>query len=889
MPLQDYRRKRHFDRTPEPQGQQTGGDAGHLYVIQKHAASRLHYDFRLELDGVLKSWAVPKGPSLNPAERRLAVHVEDHPVEYGSFEGVIPREEYGGGTVMLWDHGTWEPVGDPHAGYRRGRLKFKLHGRRLHGGWSLVRMNKNGDRESWLLIKEKDEHARTAGDRDILQEHTRSVTTRRTMEQIAGDPDRSRTRSDGGDQPASGSRSSGRKTVASGKKAATAPAGHSRSRAASAIEDPSKLRNARRAPLPAFIEPQLATLVKTVPTGDEWLHEMKFDGYRILAVIKNGSVRLITRREQDWTARFPRIAEAVSTLPLKEALLDGELVVLRPDGVSDFQLMQNVLKSGSRANLVYYLFDLPHCEGYDLRRTPLLERKEFLARILRNQPSQGPIRYSDHIAGEGATVYQHACRFALEGIISKRSDSPYESGRTHTWVKVKCLKRQEFVVGGYTDPTGSRPLFGALLLGYHDEQGRLRYCGKVGTGFNTKSIREIHKLLKAIEADRTPFANPPRGAQARGVHWVRPELVAEVEFTEWTDDGHLRHPSFQGLREDKTPREVVREEPETTPRENSDMPATKSRDRSHTPGRNASPARSSTRSTAVEVSIAGVKLSNPDRVLYPEQGLTKQELAEYYERVADRILPYVAGRPLTLVRCPVGHEGECFYQKHATGRLPPALREISIREKNATRKYLVLDDLAGLIALVQMGTLEIHTWGSRADDLERPDHLIFDLDPGPGVDWPEVIRAARLIREELSEWGLKCFVKTSGGKGLHVLTPITPGPGWDETKAFCKDVASTIAGREPDQFTAVMSKSRRTGRIFIDYLRNGRGATAVAPWSTRARPGAPISAPVGWNELSRIKSAAVYTVQNINKRLNTRSKDPWADFFDSRQSIADQE
>lgn len=883
MALQEYQEKRDFRRTPEPQGGATPTQSGRSYVIQKHAATRLHYDFRLELDGVLKSWAVPKGPSLDPAERRLAVHVEDHPVAYGSFEGVIPPHEYGGGTVMIWDRGEWEPIGDPHEGYRRGRLKFRLKGRKLRGAWTLVRMRSEGGRENWLLIKEKDDQARAPGQPDILAQKPNSVATRRTMERIAADSDR--TWSGDGEPEPPASEPAKRDSKSSAAKAGKARPAHSagRSRKSSQL-DPSKLNRARPSPQPAFIEPQLATLVREVPGGPNWLHELKFDGYRMLAVLRGGNVRLITRREQDWTGRFPGIAEALSALPLEQAILDGELVVLRPDGVSDFQLMQNALRGGKRAGLVYYLFDLPHCGGYDLTRTPLLDRKEFLRRILDGQPPEGSIRYSDHIVGEGATVFQHACRYAMEGIICKQTSAPYESGRTNTWVKVKCVKRQEFVIGGYTDPSGSRIGFGALLLGYYDEQGRLRYCGKVGTGFNASSLRQILKSLKALETKQPPFHQPPRGSEARGAHWTRPELVAEIEFSEWTDDGHLRHPSFQGLREDKSPREVVREEPEAAGNSPPHAGSSGKADARKPPSRSTVKSAASPAST----NVAGVTLTNADRVLYPEQGLTKRDLAEYYSRVADHILPHVAGRPLSLVRCPEGQAGECFFQKHLAGNLPPALRGIPVHEKGGTKHYCAIDDLAGLISLVQIGVLEIHTWGSREGDIERPDHIVFDLDPGPDVSWKEVVHAARLVRDHLSGLKLESFVKTSGGKGLHVVVPIRPGPDWEEVKEFASQVASAIAGRQPGKYTAIMSKSKRSGRVFIDYLRNARGATAVAPYSTRARPGAPVSTPLRWDELSRIDGAAAYTVENLPKRL-ARTEDPWAGYFKTRQTLRQSE
>lgn len=928
MALKDYKRKRHFDKTPEPEGKVSHSKTGRLYIIQKHAATRLHYDFRLELDGVLKSWAVPKGPSLDPSEKRLAVHVEDHPIDYGSFEGTIPEHEYGGGTVMLWDRGTWEPVGDPDEGYPKGRLKFILHGEKLRGSWTLVRMGRQqAGRENWLLIKEKDDQARPAGAKDILEEKPLSAATGRDLDQIAAKSGHVWT-SNGEVRGLSPFRPEGSSNVPSQEAQvqpnpgemgtdALRPRGRSKhGQTGTATKSPapkarpvtregkspdvSTLTNARRAAQPDFIEPQLATLVKEVPRGEQWLHEIKFDGYRILAVLKGGEVRLITRHEQDWTARFAGIAEVLSKLPLDQAILDGEMVVLRPDGVSSFQAMQNLLRSGETTNLVYYVFDLPHCQGYDLTKTPLLKRKEFLRGILAGQTEDGPVRYSDHVSGKGDTVLQHACRLAMEGIICKRANAPYQSGRSQSWVKVKCIKRQEFVIGGYTDPSGARKGFGALLLGFYDKDDRLRYCGKVGTGFNAESLHQMHKQLSALKTDRPAFKNPPRGAAFRGGHWIRPELVAEIEFSEWTEDDILRHPSFQGLREDKSPREVVREEPQAGPdakggagKAPSTSPERKRRVRvsgaahaGSTRSRSglAAPPRDVLRAVPTGLTVAGITLSNPDRILYPEQGITKEALARYYEQVADRILPHLAGRPLSLVRCPAGHEEGCFFQKHVSEHLPKAIRGIPIREKNEKGKYFAIDDLAGLISLVQIGVLEIHIWGSREGHVEQPDLIVFDLDPGPDVDWGDVVKAARLVRDVLAGLKLESFVKTSGGKGLHVVIPTKPGPDWDQVKAFTKLIATQIAEREPDKYTAIMSKSRRTSRIFIDYLRNSRGATSIAPYSTRARPGAPVSTPLRWDELARIKAANAFTIENLPKRLRS-GKDPWEGFYDLRQSI----
>ncbi|HKE01318.1 MAG TPA: DNA ligase D, partial [Planctomycetota bacterium] len=663
MTLREYRRKRDFRRTPEPRGgrgaktargqRATRAPSGLSFVIQKHAASRLHYDFRLEMEGVLRSWAVPKGPSLDPAQRRLAAHVEDHPIEYGGFEGIIPRGEYGGGTVLLWDRGTWTPLGDPVASYRAGKLKFRLDGEKLRGGWTLVRMGGRAadGGKNWLLIKERDGDARPGG-REIVDAKPKSVATGRSIEQIAKASDR-----------VWHSKESGNGEAKRVKKPAVVPAA------------------ARRAALPRTFSPQLATLVAEAPDGDEWLHEIKLDGYRIVARLENGRARLLSRSGKDWTARLPTIARAVEKLRARSALLDGEVVALLPDGTSSFQALQNALSEGGEPELVYYVFDLVHLDGRSLAALAQEERKTALASLLGSSPPR-PIRYSDHGVGHGAEFKRHACRLALEGIVSKRRDAPYHSGRGRDWLKTKCIHEQELVIGGFTAPSGARTGFGSLLLGVHDRDGHLRYAGHVGTGFTAASLAELRRKLEGLEQRETPFASPPREAYGRGVKWVKPELVAAVEFTEWTRDGQLRHPSFQGLREDKPAREVVREEAERMDEIEDDpkreRPKTKRAPRAKAPSASAE-------------SVGGARLTHPDRVLYPDAGITKRALAEYYVAVADRMLPHVAGRPLTIVRCPEGQTGECFYQKHAGDSAPASLRRIPIREEGKAATYLALD------------------------------------------------------------------------------------------------------------------------------------------------------------------------------------------------------
>jgi len=855
MALESYHEKRRFQRTPEPQGKVEATPAGNLYIIQKHAASHLHYDLRLELDGVLKSWAVPKGPSIKPSEKRLAVHVEDHPIEYGSFEGTIPEGEYGAGTVMLWDRGTWEPEGDPHAGYAKGDLKFKLHGEKLKGSWVLARMKgKAGGEEgkNWLLIKKRDDAAISGPEPEPVEAMKLSVASGRTMEEISSRNDRF-------------------------------------------WISPSGLPGARRAEQPEFLRLQLATPADKPPQGENWLHEIKYDGYRILCRLGGGNARLFSRNKKEWTDRFPQIAEEAAKIPIESAFLDGEVVVIDENGRTDFQALQNILQGVSGGKLVYFVFDIPFCAGYDVTQTPLIKRKELLLKkLLSLMPSGGESRilYSDHIPGQGESVFQSACKLGLEGIVSKRIDGSYENGRTRSWLKVKCFLRQEFVIGGFTNPAGSRTGFGALLLGYYSPQGKLVYAGKAGTGFNDQTLETLSNRLKRMEIDAPRFSNPPAGYEAKGVHWTTPELVAEVEFSAWTEDGILRHPSFKGLREDKDPRDVVRENYGGQRTEDGGQRTGDGGQRTGDGGqrmgdggqRTGDGRRKEERAGRIS-SSAGAALSNPERVFFPEIGVTKRALAEYYTDIADWIMPHLAGRPLTLVRCPEGRGKGCFFQKHLGDAAPEVLRTIPVMEKDERVYYSVADNIDGVIALVQMGALEIHVWGSREYMLEQPDMMIFDLDPAPEVDWSAIIRAAGLMRERLSNLGLESFVKTTGGKGLHIVVPLTPKADWETVKVFSKAVADSIVRDNPREYIATMSKQKRTGKIFIDYLRNGRGATSIAPYSTRSRLGAPISTPVAWDELTADLKPDSYNIQNIRRRLFHLQANPWAEYFSIRQEI----
>lgn len=860
MSLRQYWKKRNFRTTPEPRGKEAPAGARLRFVIQKHAASRLHYDFRLELDGTLKSWAVPKGPSLDPAHKRLAVHVEDHPLDYASFEGIIPAKQYGAGTVLLWDQGYWDPHGDAQADYRRGRLKFTLHGEKLQGMWNLVRMGgrQEAGKENWLLIKEKDAEARRGTQGRVTDRLTTSVASGRSLEAIAS-----------GDHAVWHSNRSSATTTK--KRPASRPALQT------------SVAGARKARQEDRIVPQLATLVTASPEGEDWVHELKYDGYRILCRLTDGQATLLTRNGHDWTAKLPHIAEAMTGLTAEAAWLDGEVVALSTDGHISFQALQNAFDAHSDRHLVYYVFDLLYLNGYDLREASLLERKRLLSALIKDGPSSSLIQYSDHITGRGDVAFAEACRSGMEGLIAKRADAPYLAGRNRNWVKVKCGHRQEFVIGGFTDPSGSRTAFGALLLGVYDAEGRLQYSGRTGTGFTDRSLKELHARLKKIERKQPVFVNPPVGSEARGVHWVKPTLVAEVAFAEWTNEGQLRQASFQGLRDDKDARSISRERPRASASPEkaggNGRPA-QSRRKSARQGR-------STRARSSEEApvISGVTLSHPERVLFPDQGITKLALAQYYESVKEWILPHVEDRPLTLVRCPEGYKKECFYQKHAGDQIPKAMGRVEIPEEDGSSWYMVADSLPALIGLVQMGVLEIHTWGAKRDQLGRPDRITLDLDPDPAIEWPMVIEGAQLLRTLLEELELTSFVKTTGGKGLHVVVPLQRVHTWDEVKAFSKAIADHLAGAIPERFLATMSKQKRKGKIFIDYLRNDRGATAVAAYSTRARPLAPVSVPLAWDELSVDLRSDHFTLDNIAERLERLRRDPWKNYFTTKQRI----
>ncbi len=853
MALKDYKKKRDFKKTAEPEGKVRPSPSGRMFVIQKHAARRLHYDLRLEAEGVLKSWAVPKGPSYDPSEKRLAVQVEDHPIDYGDFEGIIPEGEYGGGTVMVWDRGTWTPVGDWKKGFNSGRLKFHLEGEKLKGDWTLVEMKGRAGEDSkknWLLMKSHDDEVKDARSYDVTVEKPLSAKTGRSLDEI---------RAESQGRPDQTWESSREPKVR--KKKAPAPR-------------PAPPVKGRKAPWPEKFFPQLATLVSNPPEGSGWLHEIKFDGYRLIARIKNGRVNLMTRRGQDWTEKFAPIARELSGISAENAILDGEVVVQNSDGTTSFQKLQNYLKSRGKYPLLYYVFDLPYYNGHDLSGLPLVERKELLAELIRADRGRIPsVRYSEHLTGPGERIFQTACQHVVEGIVSKRADSPYIQKRTGSWLKVKCVKRQEFVVGGFTEPKGSRSYFGSLVLGYYDEEKKLIYCGNVGTGFNSESIKTIYDRLKRLEQDRSPFDTPVPDARRRKIHWTAPKMVAEVEFTELTDEGILRHPSFTGIREDKAPGEVTMEKEVPPPGEEPALAAHEADGRK----KGGKLPRAKGRKRSSSAPDLPVPLSHPEKVLYPEQGLTKRDLAEYYQEVAKWMLPELAGRPLSLVRCPEGIGGECFFQKHLGEKVPKWIQSVSIREKKGVGVYPVVEDLPGLLSLVQLGALEIHAWGCRRDRLEYPDRMIFDLDPSPEISKETLVEAALFVKEWLLKKEITPFFKTTGGKGVHVVIPLKPTLDWDKVKEISRTIALKLVREKPGLFTATMAKKARTGKILIDFFRNDRGATAILPYSTRARPGAPVALPILEKELTADFLSNPPGIREAIRRVKTMKKNPWQD------------
>lgn len=921
MALETYRKKRKFDVTPEPRGRK--GPAGaYRYVIQKHAARRLHYDLRLELDGVMKSWAVTRGPSLDPDEKRLAVAVEDHPVEYNSFEGTIPEGEYGGGTVMIWDRGTWSPEGDPHQALAKGHMVFVLRGEKLHGRWHLVRMRgRERDRhDNWLLIKGKDEDARGPRDRDILDEKPSSVVSGRSIEEIAGgkgkkrvwhsNRDSARHAQNNGQDDASGragdkatfkekirqiaARAGTRPRGKTGTPARTAEADAKAEGKSKSNKKSKSTMSAKGEPPPRFVPMALATLYGGAPSGPDWLHEIKFDGYRMEARLDRGAVQLLTRKQQNWTHRFPSVAAAVAALPAATALLDGEIVVEDGQGISNFSLLQTDLKDGRTDRFVYYAFDLLYLDGRDFTGEPLVERKRALAGLLERRTKDAikadVIRYTGDFDDAGPVILRHAREMGLEGIVSKRRNAPYRSGRTDNFVKTKCRGEQEFVVLGYAPATAMPRAIGALIAGVH-ENGALRYAGRVGSGYTEKMAHDLFKRLAPLRTDRRPVALPA-DEKRKDVVWVEPKLVIEAEFAGITHGGLLRQASFKGIREDKSASEVVREVPAqaapdktaavaAAPEASGAVRAAAARAFSGTGGKKSAraPAAATKKEGARPAAGAAVRLTHPDRVYWPDAGVTKKDLAAYYVSIWDWIKPHILGRALSLVRAPEGVGGETFFQKHIAANVKSSGLRYAVPGKD--HDVIAVQTIDDLVEVVQSGGLEIHVRGSRLDSLETCDRIVFDLDPGDGVAWRQIVAAAREIRDRLAAEKLESFAKLSGGKGIHVVVPVDD-IDWDTAKEFSGRIAARMSADNPKLYLAKMTKALRGGHIFIDYFRNSREATSIAAYSTRARPGAPVSAPVTWERLARTSGGDDFTVLDLKKRLK---EDAWAEIGKVRQKL----
>ncbi|WP_341679349.1 DNA ligase D [Niveibacterium sp. SC-1] len=826
-PLDIYREKRDFTATPEPSGGRRGTRKKRLsYVIQKHAATRLHYDFRLEYDGVLLSWAVPKGPSFDPTDKRLAIHVEDHPLSYGSFEGTIPRGHYGAGQVIVWDNGSWEPEVDPREGLANGKLVFQLHGQKLAGRWELVKIAKPGERqEAWLLFKKRDEFARPNHDYDVVSLLPDSVVAKPL------EPPKAR----------SGTR-------------AKAPSRRTKKLT------PGSLPGAVEAALPKTLSPQLATLASDVPKSGGWRFELKFDGYRILARIADGAAQLFTRNGHDWSAKMPQLVEALSASGIDEAWLDGEIVVLDEEGAPNFNALQNALDPGSpRDEIVYFLFDLPFCGGYDLRGTPLQARRDLLEQVV-DKAKDARLRFSASFDTDAATALATVSRLNFEGVIAKRIDSTYTSTRSDAWLKLKCRQRQEFVICGFTERDKQPDQIGSLILGVHSDRKWVP-VGNVGTGWDAAEAQRLKSRLDKLLRDTPPFADGPAkpGRWSRrpvgSERWVEPRLVAEVEFGGWTPEGKIRHAVYLGLRTDKPARDVVRE---------TLQPAS--------PGKGDS-------------QVGSVRVSHGDRVIDASTGISKIELVRYYESVAEWMVPHLRGRPCSLMRAPKGVEGNMFFQKHGDAGIP-GIRILDEALWPEHEALLEVPSLEALIGAAQMNVIEFHTWNSTVKKIAQPDRIVFDLDPGEGVKWQAVQEAATLVRGLLEELGLQSWLKTSGGKGLHVVVPIAPRLDFAVVKDFSRDFVKHMSRVIPARFTATSGATNRVGRIFVDYLRNGEGATTVAAFSARARPGLGVSMPVAWEELEELKSGAQWTVRGARERLSFQKVDPWAQYWKTKQTLA---
>ncbi len=788
--LDEYQKKRDPNKTTEPKGKIANSGNKLAFVIQHHAATRDHYDFRLEWDGVLLSWAIPKGPSFNTKDKRLAIEVENHPLEYKDFEGTIPKGEYGGGTVMIWDEGEWEPQEGFAKGLEEGSLKIILKGNRLKGKWALVRLKQDKDnKKNWLLIKEKDKYAM---DNDGISEYMTSVRTNRTMNEITEN------------------------------------------------------KEAIKISLPfEKTKVQLAKLVEKVPEGDGWIYELKYDGYRIIAYLNDNKVQLISRNGQDYSLKFKSIAEALIKWGAgRSMVLDGEVVILDKNGRTDFQALQEYLKSPKSQTPIFIMFDLLALSGVDLRGETLLERKGKLSSLMQDNPQI--LQYSNHIDIAGKETFVTACQADMEGIICKKANSIYSGTRNGDWLKVKCGNRQEFVIGGYSLTNKKKSGVSALLLGVYEGEN-LIHVGRAGTGFTQKNMTDLEKQFEKLKRTSSPFKEAPKKRADEEIIWLSPKLVAEISFAQWTNDNLLRQASFKGLRMDKAPMEVIREVPQEE-------------------------AEKSNRKSTI---VSGIKISNPDKEMFEGFGITKEDIAKYYNKVAKRMMIFVGNRILSLVRCPHGIPGECFYQKHL-------LKEIEGLKMMPIEEYFYLENAEALIRLVQMGTIEFHTWGSKVQKLETPDMLVFDLDPAEGMELEQVREGVRDMKKILDEISLKSFLKTSGGKGYHIVVPLEPSADWNAVKSFAKMTAIAMEERWPDKYTSNMRKENRKGKIYIDWVRNGRSATSVAPYSVRARKGAPVSMPISWEELDTVAPNGI-SIEDAIKRL--QGEDPWKGFFNIKQKI----
>jgi bifunctional non-homologous end joining protein LigD len=832
VPLKRYNEKRDFKKTAEPPGEvpaakrRTKKSAGLAFVIQKHWASRLHYDFRLECDGVMWSWALPKGLSFDPSVRPMAIHVEDHPISYNEFEGTIPKGEYGAGTVIVWDRGTWEPVGDPCEGMSKGKILFKLHGQKLAGLWELVRISKPGEKkqDQWIIFKKRgDAWARPKSEYDVITALPDSVVAR--------------------------------------------PLGLVEEREQRSFAKPAKpqetadLSNAAKAQLPAKLSPQLATLVTAAPAGGEWVVENKFDGYRILARVDGEGVRLFTRNGNDWTSKLKHLVEAVKHLGVSSGWLDGEIVVMNDKGNPDFNRLQNAIDSSKSSGIEYFIFDVPFLGDLDLRQVPLVARRAILQQLLQGRETN-IIHFSQAFEASPSQLLEAACQLGLEGMMLKRADSAYVSSRAETWLKLKCQLRQEFVVIGFTDRTGARAEVGSLMLAYH-EDGVLRSAGSVGTGWDSATGRELHRHFSQLLTDE-PAVDPSTVKPGRwsrrtagSERWVKPQTVVEVAFAEWTPEGHVRHPVWRGVRTDK-PAGAITKESAVPPAGTSSTKASKKR--------------------------SSVKVTNPERVIDPTTGFKKIDLIHYYESVADWILPHLKDRPISLVRAPTGITGELFFQKHPETKMP-GMKELDPALWPGHSALMAVNSVDALISAAQMNTIEFHTWNSKSQRIDQPDRVIFDLDPGEGVSWKDLQEAAFLMRTLLTELGLNSWLKTSGGKGLHVVVPLAPKLDYAVVKGFSQAAVQHMAKTIPQRFVSKSGGGNRVGKIFIDYLRNGHGQTTAAAFSARSRPGMGVSMPVSWEQLPALKSGSQWSIATAREYLSFQKDDPWANYWKSRQTL----